>query len=436
MIDENLRAEIIKYYNLKFPQKKFEPGISSVLVTGKVFDENEMLKMVEAVLDGWWTEGHFSDEFERKLAHWLGINFVALTNSGSSANLLAVTALTSKKLGDKRLKAGDEVITVAAGFPSTVNPIIQNNLIPVFVDVELGTYNASVDEIKKAISPKTRAIMIAHTLGNPFDLEQIKKLCIDHNLWLIEDNCDALGSLYNGKKTGTFGHIATCSFYPAHHITMGEGGAVFTNDATLNSIVRSVRDWGRDCYCKTGADNTCGMRFGWQLGDLPYGYDHKYIYSEMGYNLKITEMQAALAVAQFDKLDGFVEKRRANFNKLFEGLKKYEEYFILPMWQTQAEPSWFGFLLTVREGAPFERNDIIQYLLSQNIHTRYLFAGNLTKQPYFVDNDINYKISGELKNTDLIMDNTFWIGVFPGLNDEMVEYTISCFDKFLEVYKK
>ncbi len=435
MIDENLKSEIIKYYNSKFPQKKFEPGISAVPVSGKVFDEQEMLLGVESILDGWWTEGRFTVLFENKIRRWLGVRHAILVNSGSSANLLAISALTSMKLGDRRLKSGDEVITVAAGFPSTVNPIIQNNLVPVFVDVDLGTYNISVEEIKKAISPKTKAIMIAHTLGNPFDLDEVVKLCKENNYWLIEDNCDALGSTYNGKKTGTFGHVATCSFYPAHHITLGEGGVVFTDDDVLNKVIRSMRDWGRDCWCMSGKDNTCGKRFEWQLGNLPCGYDHKYIYSEIGYNLKATDMQAALGVAQLDKLDDFIIKRKANFIKLFEGLKKFEEYFILPKWLPNTEPSWFGFLLTVKDDSPFTRDEVVQFLQSNKIATRYLFAGNLLKQPYFVSNKINYRVVGDLKNTDKVMANTFWIGVFPGLNNEMIEYALNCFDKFFAGYK-
>ncbi|MFH1292388.1 MAG: lipopolysaccharide biosynthesis protein RfbH [bacterium] len=433
-MDQELQQILKRIYQEKFVKKEFIAGETSVPVSGKVFDEREIFNLVEAVLDGWWTEGHFSDEFEQKISNWLGVEYTVLTNSGSSANLLAVTSLTSRKLGDKRLKHGDEVITVAAGFPSTVNPIIQNNLVPVFVDVDLGTYNANIQAIKQAIGPKTRAIMLAHTLGNPVDLDQVSKLCEEHDLWFIEDNCDALGSLYTGKKTGNFGHVATCSFYPAHHITMGEGGAVFTNDDKLDMIIRSIRDWGRDCHCKTGKDNTCGMRFSWQLGDLPYGYDHKYIYSEIGYNLKITDMQAALALAQIEKLDGFVQARKNNFKTLYEGLKKYEKYFVLPKWQEQAEPSWFGFLLTVKEDAPFKRDDIIRDLQSELIATRYLFAGNLVKQPYFIDNDINYRVVGDLKNTDTIMNNTFWVGVYPGLTKEMLDHIIKCFEEFLQDY--
>ena len=433
-MEDALRKLIIEEYKKKFPPKSFVAGESSVPVSGKVFDENEMINGVEAVLDGWWTEGHFSDEFESKLAYWLGVKQAILVNSGSSANLLAISALTSHKLGAKKLNPGDEVITVAAGFPSTVNPLIQNKLVPVFVDVDLGYYNANVEEIKKAISPKTRAIFLAHTLGNPFDLDAIAAICKERNLWLIEDNCDALGSVYKGKYTGTFGQIATCSFYPAHHITLGEGGAVFTNDGILAKIIRSFRDWGRDCYCKSGCDNTCGMRFGWQLGDLPYGYDHKYIYSEIGYNLKATDLQAALGVAQLDKLPGFISKRRDNFKTLYDGLKKFEEYFVLPQWLENTEPSWFGFLLTVKEGAPFDRDTLVQFLQDKQIATRYLFAGNLTKQPYFIDNKVEYRVVGDLKNTDLIMNNTLWIGVYPGLTTEMMEYMIKCFEEFASQY--
>src|SRR3989344_1341010 len=331
-MEDILRDQIQAEYNKRFPPKSFIPGDSPVPITGKVFDAKEMVNAVEAVLDGWWTEGRFTEEFESKLAYWLGVKQAILVNSGSSANLLAISALMSAKLGDKKLNPGDEIITVAAGFPSTVNPIIQNKCVPVFVDVDLGYYNANVEEIKKAISPKTRAIFMAHTLGNPFNLDAIAAICKEHNLWLIEDNCDALGSTYNGKYTGTFGQIATCSFYPAHHITLVEGGAVFTNDGILAKIIRSFRDWGRDCWCKTGCDNTCGMRFGWQLGELPYGYDHKYIYSELGYNLKVTDMQAALGVIQLDKLEDFVAKRKENFKILYNGLEPFEKYFILPKW--------------------------------------------------------------------------------------------------------
>ncbi|MFA5062285.1 MAG: lipopolysaccharide biosynthesis protein RfbH [Patescibacteria group bacterium] len=430
-MEESLQKALEEAYRAKFSAKKFIPGQSPVPVSGKVFDAQEILSMTEAVLDGWWTEGRFTDLFEAKIGKWLGINHVSVVNSGSSANLLALSALKSAKLEDKGLKDGDEVIAVAAGFPVTVNPIIQNNLVPVFVDIDLGSYNANVEEIKKAIGPKTRAIMIAHTMGNPCDLDAIVKLCQENNLWFIEDNCDALGSKFGGKYTGTFGHISTCSFYPAHHITMGEGGAVFTNDDVLNRAVRSMRDWGRDCWCKTGNDNTCGMRFDWQLGELPFGYDHKYIYSEIGYNLKATDIQAALGVAQLEKLDGFIQKRKDNFQYLYEGLKQFEKYFILPVWHEKADPSWFGFLLTVKEDAPFKRAELVQFLQDQQIATRYLFAGNLTKQPYFIDNKVKYRTVGDLKNTDLVMNNTFWIGCYPGLSKEMLDFIINSFAEFL-----
>ncbi|MBP6859527.1 MAG: lipopolysaccharide biosynthesis protein RfbH [Candidatus Magasanikbacteria bacterium] len=434
-MEDSLREQIEVHYKKNFPAKKFVPGDSPVPITGKIFDEKEMISMVDAVLEGWWTEGRFSEQFESKLSKWLGVKQAILVNSGSSANLLAISSLMSAKLGSKKLNPGDEVITVAASFPTTVNPIIQNKLMPVFVDVELGYYNINVEEIKKAISPKTRAVFVAHTLGNPFNIDAIAAICKEHNLWLIEDNCDALGSVYNGKHTGTFGHIATCSFYPAHHITLGEGGAVFTNDGVLAKIIRSVRDWGRDCWCKTGCDNTCGMRFGWQLGELPYGYDHKYIYSELGYNLKVTDIQAALGVAQLDKLESFVAKRKENFKILYSALQKFEKYFILPKWLDNADPSWFGFLLTIKPDAPFDRDLIVQFFQEKQIATRYLFAGNLTKQPYFINNKIEYRVVGDLKNTDLIMNNTFWIGVYPGLTKEMMAYIVECFADFLSAYE-
>jgi len=426
-----LRQALLDEYKTRFPPKKFIPGRSLIPVSGKVFDEREIILATEAILDGWWTEGRFSDLFERKISSWLGSKFAVLVNSGSSANLLAISALKSVRLRDKRLKDGDEVITVAAGFPSTVNPIMQNNLKPVFVDIDLGTYNIKAEKVEKAVSQRTKAVMVAHTLGNPFNLDAVVDICQKNNLWLIEDNCDALGSKYNGKFTGTFGHISTSSFYPAHHITMGEGGALFTDDPLLNNIIRSLRDWGRDCWCKTGHDDTCGKRFDWQLGNLPKGYDHKYIYSEMGYNLKITDVQAALGLAQMEKLEGFIKKREENFNILYEGLKKYEKYFILPSWLENVDPSWFGFLLTVRADAPFDRNQIIQHLQANKIGTRYLFAGNLTKQPYFINNKIKSRIVGNLKNTDLVMQNTFWIGCYPGLTKEMLNYIIDSFDSFL-----
>jgi len=431
-----LHSEIKKIFKSRFSHKLFIPGESLVPVSGKVFDEKELINMVNAVMEGWWTEGKYAAEFERSLADFLGLKFCVAVNSGSSANLLALSALTSFRLPDeKRLKKGDEVITVAAGFPTTVNPIIQNGFIPVFVDVMLGTYNASLESIKKAITPKTKAVFIAHTLGNPFEVAELRKICDEYNLWFIEDNCDALGSKYNGQFTGTFGHISTCSFYPAHHITMAEGGAILTNDPILSKIVRSLRDWGRDCVCSTGVDNFCKNRFNWKLGDLPQGYDHKYIYSEIGYNLKITDIQAALGLVQLDKLPKFIQKRKDNFAYLYAAFKKLEKYFILPSWNSEADPSWFGFLLTIKPEAGFSREGLLKYLNDKKIGTRLLFAGNVTKQPYFKNYNINYRISGDLKNTDEVMNNTFWIGVYPGLTKEMLGYAIESFSKFIEEYE-
>ncbi|MFA5871118.1 MAG: lipopolysaccharide biosynthesis protein RfbH [Parcubacteria group bacterium] len=430
---EILHSEIRKIFNSKFSVKPFISGESSVPVSGKVFDEKELVMMVEAVMDGWWTEGKYAAKFEKKLANFFGLKFCAAVNSGSSANLLAISALTSFRLSDeKRLKKGDEIITVAAGFPTTINPIIQNGLVPVFVDVALGNYNASLENIKKAITKKTKAVFIAHTLGNPSEVAELRKLCDKNKLWLIEDNCDALGSMYEGQLTGTFGHISTCSFYPAHHITMAEGGAVLTNDPVLSKVIRSLRDWGRDCVCPTGVDNFCRNRFGWKLGDLPQGYDHKYIYSEIGYNLKITDIQASLGLAQLDKLPGFIQKRKDNFSYLYSAFRKMDKYFILPEWSSKADPSWFGFLLTIRHGAGFSREDLLRYLNDKKIGVRLLFAGNITKQPYFKNYDIDYRISGDLKNTDEIMKNTFWIGVYPGLNKAMLDYVVKSFEEFLE----
>jgi len=432
-MDSSLRDTIIKVYRKAFPQKEFIPGESPVPVSGKVFDEKELVNMVEAVMDGWWTEGKYAAEFERRLADFLGLNFCITVNSGSSANLLAISALTSFRLpGEKRLKKGDEVITVAAGFPTTINPIIQNGLTPVFVDVVLGNYNASLESIKKAITPKTKVVFMAHTLGNPFEVAKLRNICDEHNLWLIEDNCDALGSRYGGQLTGTFGHLSTISFYPAHHITMAEGGAVLTNDPALSKIVRSLRDWGRDCVCPTGVDNFCKNRFGWKLGDLPQGYDHKYIYSEIGYNLKITDIQAALGLAQLNKLPRFIQARKDNFSYLYAAFKKMDRYFILPEWDSQADPSWFGFLLTVRPEAGFRREELLRYLNDRKIGTRLLFAGNITKQPYFKNYNIDYRIAGDLKNTDEIMNQTFWIGVHPGLTGEMLDYVIKSVKEFLK----
>ncbi len=435
-MNDNLKDNLIQEFKNRFPVKDFVPGESSVPVSGKVFDEQEIIKMTEAVLDGWWTDGKYAKEFEEKLANFLGLKFCSLVNSGSSANLLALTVLTSFRISEQqRLKKGDEVITIANSFPTTINPIIQNGLVPVFVDVELGSYNAKLENINNAVSDKTKAIFIAHALGNPFEAEKIKEFCDKHNLWLIEDNCDALGSKYNGKFTGAFGHLSTLSFYPAHHITMAEGGAVLTNDPLLNKIIKSLRDWGRDCHCQTGVDNSCGNRFNWQLGDLPHGYDHKYIYSEIGYNLKITDIQAALGLAQFDKLPKFIQKRKENFDYLYRAFKEFAGDFILPVWDEKAEPSWFGFLLTIKNTAKFKRNDLLKFLNDRKIGTRLLFAGNITRQPYFKNYKIDYRVSGELKNTDEIMNNTFWLGVYPCLNKRMLDYVIKSFEEFLEKYK-
>lgn len=431
---EQIRTKIkelgAEYYRNKFTQNEFVPGKTKINYAGRVFDENELINLLESSLDFWLTAGRFSEEFAYKLADFFEVSDVVLVNSGSSANLLAISALTSPELGIKRLVPGDEVITVAAGFPSTVAPIIQNNLIPVFVDVDIGTYNAISEKIKDAISPKTKAIFLAHTLGNPFDLEQIIDIVEENDLWLIEDNCDALGSRYKGKLTGTFGHLATVSFYPAHHITTGEGGGVITDNEKLAKIVRSFRDWGRDCYCEGGENNTCGKRFSQQLGDLPYGYDHKYVYSHIGYNLKMTDMQAAIGCAQMDKLEYFIEKRKHNFNRIYKGLKPYEDYLILHKATEYSDPSWFVFVLTVKENERFTRNELTSYLESNMIETRNLFSGNLLRHPAFIN--IKHRVVGDLKNTDYIMNNTFFIGVYPGVTEEKLDYIIKKIDEFFK----
>jgi CDP-6-deoxy-D-xylo-4-hexulose-3-dehydrase len=436
-MDSVVRAMIkgkSKLYYEKFHKpiqhKGFIQGKDYIPYAGRVYDEKEMISLVDSTLDFWLTAGKFAKQFETEFAKFLGAKYCLLTNSGSSANLLAISALTSPKLGDKQLKIGDEVITVAATFPTTVNPIIQNNLVPVFMDVDVGTYNIQADKIEEALSEKTKAIFLAHTLGNPFNLDKILEICKEYNLWLIEDNCDALGSKYNGKYTGTFGHIATFSFYPAHHITMGEGGALVTNDAQLKRIIESFRDWGRDCWCEPGHDNTCGKRFGWQLGTLPFGYDHKYIYSHVGYNLKITDMQAAIGVEQLKKLPSFIEARKKNFKLIYDGLKKYGKYFILPEVEPEADPSWFGFMLTVRKNAGFTKNNIVKYLEENKIATRMLFAGNIVRHPSF--ENVKYRIYGNLVNTDRIMNDTFWIGVYPGITNEMIDYILGKFDEFFK----
>ncbi|MGI0047458.1 MAG: lipopolysaccharide biosynthesis protein RfbH [Nitrosotalea sp.] len=430
----NLRKDIMElvsqYCRSAHQPKSFQPGKTLIPVSGKVYDENELQTLVASSLDFWLTSGRFNEEFQEKLSEFLGVNFTITTNSGSSANLLALTSLTSERLGDDSLKSGDEVITAAAGFPTTINPILQNDLVPVFVDVDISTYAIKTELLEDAITEKTKAMMLPHTLGNPLNLDTIKHIAEKHNLWLIEDCCDALGSTYGGNLVGTFGDIATLSFYPAHHITMGEGGAVLTNDAKLMQIIESFRDWGRDCFCAPGKSNTCGKRFEWQLGELPYGYDHKYTYSHLGYNLKITEMQAAVGLAQMDKLPKFIQARKNNFQFLKQNLTHLEEYFILPEATKNSDPSWFGFPITVKPQAPFSRDDVIAFLSSKLIDTRPLFAGNVIKQPYFKNR--KYRIYGTLTNTDLIMTNTFWIGVFPGINEEMLRYVVAQFNEFVK----
>ena len=435
--EKEIRSEIFEHVREFYASKcqdVFIPGTSQINYAGRIYDEKELISLVDASLDFWLTTGRYAEQFEKDLADFLGAKYCLLTNSGSSANLLAVSALTSPKLGEKRLKTGDEVITTACGFPSTLNPIIQNNLVPVFIDVDLGTYNIQVEQIEAAISEKTKAIVIPHTLGNPADLDTIMKIVKKYDLWFIEDNCDALGSRYNGKYTGTFGHISTCSFYPAHHITMGEGGAVITSDPLLKKIIMSFRDWGRDCWCEPGCDNTCKKRFDWQLGDLPRGYDHKYIYSHIGYNLKATDMQAAVGVEQLKKLPGFIHRRKENFTVLYQGLKKYENYFFLPEPTPNSEPSWFGFPILIRGDAPFSRENIVKYLEERKIATRMLFGGNLLKQPAY--KEIQCRVAESLINTDYVMNNLFWIGVYPGLTKEMTDYVEQCFKEFISNISK
>ncbi|MFC1827816.1 lipopolysaccharide biosynthesis protein RfbH [Thermodesulfobacteriota bacterium] len=428
-IKKQILTLVEQYSAEHFAKKQFQPGSTAIPPSGKVLGASELQNMVEAALDGWLTTGRFNDVFEKRFAQFIGVPFALTTNSGSSANLLALTALTSHKLGEKALKPGDEVITVAAGFPTTVNPILQNGMVPVFVDIDIHTYNIDPDKIEAAVSEQTRAIMIAHTLGNPFDLDVIMAVAKKYNLWVIEDCCDALGSLYKGQHVGTFGHISTCSFYPAHHITMGEGGIVFTKDRELHKIIESFRDWGRDCYCAPGCDNTCGKRFGQQLGALPFGYDHKYTYSHLGYNLKITDMQAACALAQMDRLPDFIKIRKRNFAFLKEQLKSCEEFLILPEALPSTEPSWFGFPITIKNSAGIPRVELLKYLDEYKIGTRLLFAGNLTRQPYF--DGRTYRISGKLVNTDKVMNDTFWIGVYPGLNEEMLGFVGEKLEDFL-----
>ncbi|MBU1223574.1 MAG: lipopolysaccharide biosynthesis protein RfbH [Gammaproteobacteria bacterium] len=432
---DSLRKEIAElvqqFAEITYAPKPFVPGESPVPVSGKVIGAAELKNMVEASLDGWLTTGRFNVEFEARLASYLGVKHLITVNSGSSANLVAFSTLTSPRLGDRAIKPGDEVIGVAAGFPTTVNPILQFGAVPVFVDVDLATHNIDATKIEAAISPKTKAIMLAHSLGNPFNLDVVTALCKKHNLWLVEDCCDALGATYNGQMVGTFGDIATLSFYPAHHITMGEGGAVFTNNAELKLIAESFRDWGRDCYCPPGKDNTCNKRFCWKLGNLPEGYDHKYTYSHLGYNLKISDMQAACALAQMDRVDEFIAARKANFAYLKNRLKSCEEFLHLPEATPNSDPSWFGFPLVLKESSGIKRVDLLNYLDQNKIGTRLLFAGNLTRQPYMIGR--NYRISGELTNTDIVMNQTFWIGVYPGLSEDMLDFVVEKIETFLGV---
>ena len=427
---QEIAALVEQYHQAAFPAKPFLGGISTLPVSGKVFDADEMQHLVDSSLDFWLTTGRYAEQFETKFAKVMGMKHALLCNSGSSANLLAVTALTSPRLKKRALKEGDEVITVAAGFPTTVNPILQNRLVPVFVDVQLGTYDATMESIEAAIGPKTKAIVMAHTLGNPFNLDGVMSIAKEHNLFVVEDTCDAVGATYNDKPVGSFGDISTTSFYPAHHITMGEGGCVLVKSAPMKKIVESFRDWGRDCWCPPGNDDTCGRRFDWQLGELPYGYDHKYVYSHIGYNLKLTDLQAAVGVAQLKKLPDFIEARRHNFNRLYAGLKKFEEVLILPETTPKSNPSWFGFAITVRPGAPFSRLELVQHIESRRIGTRLLFGGNLMRQPAYIG--MPHRVVGSLTNANIITDNTFWLGVYPGLNDEMVDFMIATVAEFVE----
>jgi CDP-6-deoxy-D-xylo-4-hexulose-3-dehydrase len=429
---DELRSEIRKmvgqYYREAFPAHRFSPGSSAVPVAGRVFDEQELELLVESALDFWLTTGRFAEQFEREFARFMGVREAVLVNSGSSANLLAMSALTSNKLGDRRVQPGDEVITLAAGFPTTVNPILQNGLVPVFVDVQIPTFNVDVSYLEAALSDRTRAVIFAHTLGNPFDLDAVTAFTKKHGLWLIEDCCDAVGSLYRDQKVGTFGDLATVSFYPAHHITMGEGGCVLTQQPLLRTLVESFRDWGRDCWCAPGKENTCGKRFNWALGSLPPGYDHKYTYSHIGYNLKATDLQAAVGVAQLTKLPGFIAARKRNFTYLRDGLRTLEDVLVLPEATPKSEPSWFGFPLMVREDAPFTRSELVAFLEGRKIATRALFGGNLVRQPAY--EHVAHRVVGNLANSDRVMNRLFWIGVYPGLTREMLDYVVETFHLF------
>ena len=423
---EELRRQILglvaEYHEVTHPDKPFQPGTSPAPVSGRVYEASDMQSLVDSALDFWLTTGRFNTAFEKSLSDYLGVRFVRTVNSGSSANLAALSALTSPLFGDKALKPGDEVITCATGFPTTVNPIMLYGMVPVFVDVEIPTYNIDPAQLEAAVSDKTRAIMIAHTLGNPFDLDAVMALAKKHDLWVIEDCCDALGATYDGKLVGGFGDVGTLSFYPAHHITMGEGGAVFARNAKIKRAMESFRDWGRDCYCEPGDENTCGKRFDWQLGDLPHGYDHKYIYSHLGFNLKITDMQASVGLAQMDHLPDFIAARKRNFSALMEGFREMEDIFILPEATPNSDPSWFGFPITVRDGCGVDRDKLTHYLNDKKIGTRLLFGGNLTRQPYMIGRP--YRAIGDLENSDVVTARTFWLGVYPGLDKDAITYII------------
>ncbi len=423
---DGLRSQILEltaaYAREAFADTPFVPGSSPVPVSGRVFDGRDLASLVDSALDFWLTAGRFAEEFERKFARRMGVRCARLVNSGSSANLVALSVLTSPSLGERRIRQGDEVITLAAGFPTTVNPIVQNQAVPVFIDTQLGTYNADVSQLEEALSPQTKAIIFAHTLGNPFDLATVTAFAKKHDLWLIEDCCDAVGAQYQGRNAGSFGDLATVSFYPAHHITMGEGGCVLTDKPALAKLIESFRDWGRDCWCLPGKENTCGKRFDWQLGSLPAGYDHKYTYSHLGYNLKVTDMQAAVGVAQLEKLEGFIATRRRNFELLRRGLADCQDVYLLPEATPSSQPSWFGFPLAVRPESGLPRERVIRHLESQKIGTRLLFAGNLTRQPAYAG--VRYRVIGDLKNTDYVMHQVFWVGVYPGLSEAMIEYMI------------
>ena len=433
-LHDEIISKVAEYYKLVHqPQQmqEFIPGKTKVNYAGRVFDEKELINLVDSSLEFWLTYGRYSKEFETKLAEYLGVRFALLVNSGSSANLLAFASLTSPLLKERQILRGDEVITVACGFPTTIAPIVQYGAVPVFVDVELGTANIDCSMLEKAYSSKTKAVMIAHTLGNPFNLKAVKEFCDNHNLWLIEDNCDALGSKYDGRFTGTWGDIGTSSFYPPHHMTMGEGGAVYTDNPLLKKIALSIRDWGRDCWCESGVDNTCGCRFTRQFGKLPVGYDHKYVYSHFGYNLKISDMQAAVGCAQLEKFPSFVEKRKANFDYLYNGLKDLESISLFEKYP-ESDPSWFGFLITLTEKAAFKRNDLAEYLENNLIQTRNLFAGNILKHPCFdtLTEGVDYRVAGELKNTEKIMNDSLWIGLYPGMGKDKLDYMISKIREF------